>query len=343
MNKKLFSNLAVSLLFVGLALPFTTSAQYNQTPQITALSQASGFVGTQVTVFGSGFSTYGNTVHFGNGVLTNITSSGNSLTFTVPQTLTPSCYVNGCLMSSQLVTSGNYSVSVTNANGNMSNALNFVVMGSTQNQVPLYISNISPTYSQIGTQVTISGTGFTPTGNAIDFGNSSGITNVSVYNGNTLTFTLPQYLETLCGTNPTRSCPSFAAIQLYPSTYQLSVIDANGSRSNGISFTVAPSYISGQQPYYPNPNTQYYTNDNNTPYYSNNNYYQNNNSYDQGYYGYNNYSNGYNTYPNYNYSNGYSQNPSDAQAQIIANLQAQIQNVQAQIQAILASRQQVYY
>lgn len=100
------------------------SNNYNQyqigTPSISLLSPNSGAVGASVTVFGSGFTTTGNTVHFGNGVITNLGSpDGRSVSFTVPTQLTG--------YGSQVVGLGTYYVSVTNAAGFTSNTVPFTV------------------------------------------------------------------------------------------------------------------------------------------------------------------------------------------------------------------------
>lgn len=125
---------------------------------ITSLSPTSGPIGTNVTVYGSGFIKYlncypnvcdpidgmGNTVNFGNGVIRNIYSyDGTSINFTVPTNLIPACAYaspNPCLYIQVITSPGPYSVSVTNANGT-SNALNFTVTGSTS---PLAITTSSP-------------------------------------------------------------------------------------------------------------------------------------------------------------------------------------------------------
>lgn len=100
------------------------SNNYNQnqyaTPSISLLSPNSGAVGSSVTVFGAGFSTTGNTVHFGNGVITGLGSpDGRSVSFTVPSQLTG--------YGSQVVGLGAYYVSVTNAAGFTSNTVPFTV------------------------------------------------------------------------------------------------------------------------------------------------------------------------------------------------------------------------
>ena len=72
-------------------------------------------------MYGTGFSTTGNSVRFGNGIVTGLNSSdGRSVSFAVPTTLSG-------YGSSQVVVGASYSVSVINATGATSNALPFTV------------------------------------------------------------------------------------------------------------------------------------------------------------------------------------------------------------------------
>ncbi len=105
------------------------------TPVISYLNPTSGGVGTTVTVYGSGFSPSGNSVRFGAGVITNLTShDGRSVSFTVPVMLTG--------FGSQPVTLSTYQVSVTNASGRTSNTAGFMV-------TQLVGSNGSPTITSV--------------------------------------------------------------------------------------------------------------------------------------------------------------------------------------------------
>jgi len=116
-------------------------------PTITYLSPTSGAVGASVTVFGSGFSTTGNTVHFGNGIITNLLSTdGHSVSFTVPSALSG--------YGSQLVYLGSYNVSVTNNSGFTSNAMPFSVTSLGSSAAPLITNVTGPTNLNIGAQGT---------------------------------------------------------------------------------------------------------------------------------------------------------------------------------------------
>jgi len=90
------------------------------TPYINYLNPTSGAVGSMVTIHGSGFSPTGNTVRFGGGVVTGVSSfDGRTITFMVPSQLSGP--------SSQFVTVGTYNVSVSNFAGYTSNSVTFSV------------------------------------------------------------------------------------------------------------------------------------------------------------------------------------------------------------------------
>jgi len=102
---------------------------------ITSLSPDNGAVGSQVTIYGSGFTTSGNTVRFGSGIITNIGSQdGRAISFTVPANLVG--------YNNQVVGLGTYPVSVTNASGYTSNTLQFTVNALGGTNAPT-ISNVS--------------------------------------------------------------------------------------------------------------------------------------------------------------------------------------------------------
>jgi hypothetical protein len=105
----------------------------NQNPTLSSISPNSASAGSSVTIYGSGFSQNGNTVHFGSSVVSNVSSyNGSSMMVTVPwmnsngnNNNNNNCYWNG----SSYYCSGNnnqtYSVYVTNDNGYNSNSLSF--------------------------------------------------------------------------------------------------------------------------------------------------------------------------------------------------------------------------
>lgn len=105
-------------------------------PSISSLTPTSGQVGTSVYINGKGFTPTNNTVNFGSGAITGLpsatwisdsftiggsgtTNTGQTITFKVPDSLTPACYYSTprCLIATMLTQPGVYAVSVTNANG----------------------------------------------------------------------------------------------------------------------------------------------------------------------------------------------------------------------------------
>ena len=97
---------------------------YNCPVRISSLSRTSGEVGDRVTVYGSGFSSSGNTVRFGVGVAArNISASdgGTRLTFTVPT------YLDVYTYGRERVYETTYPISVVNSRGYTSNSASFRV------------------------------------------------------------------------------------------------------------------------------------------------------------------------------------------------------------------------
>ncbi len=98
-----------------------------QVPVINYLSPTSGRVGTNVMIYGSGFSST-NTVLFDGGPVNNVVSnSGTSMTFNVPEYVGIDCAPNMyCTMIARQITLGTHPVVVRNSNG-VSNTLYYTV------------------------------------------------------------------------------------------------------------------------------------------------------------------------------------------------------------------------
>ena len=210
-------------------------------PTISSLQPTSGPIGTTVTITGSGFTSTGNTVNFGNGVIQKNVSSfdGKTVTFTIPSYISPYCPPQMfCSAVVYPVNPGSYNVSVTNGNGT-SNSLSFIVTSN----VPA-VTSLNPTSGPIGTTVTITGSGFTATGNKVKFG-SLGSENNPKYSfdssdGKTLVFTVPFSNYLSCWyTNPVCSAAQYST---QPGIYGVSVINGNGT-SNSLSFIVTSNLI----------------------------------------------------------------------------------------------------
>ncbi len=116
-------------------------------PSIGYLSPSSGTVGTQVTVYGSGFSKEWNSVNFGGGVVGRWSSdNGTSIAFSIPSEVKAGieCYTAAPCPLSPLsvrpITPGTYNVSVTNANGT-SNSVQFTVIAQTTSSITVIVPN----------------------------------------------------------------------------------------------------------------------------------------------------------------------------------------------------------
>ncbi|HTR18751.1 MAG TPA: IPT/TIG domain-containing protein [Candidatus Paceibacterota bacterium] len=167
------------------------------TPVITYIAPQSGGVGTSVTIYGSGFTTNGNTVHFGNGIVTSLGSSdGRSLSFVVPSQITG--------YGSQPLVLGTYQISVTNSNGASSNSMPFTVTSTVNsNNAPVITSVSGPNAIQTGAQgvwtLNLNTQGNSYTTVSVNWGdssyyNASQPTSQVVYNGSqTITFTHTYY------------------------------------------------------------------------------------------------------------------------------------------------------
>lgn len=232
------------------AAPFTiTNPATANTPVISNLSPSSGPVGTQVTITGSGFTATGNTIQFDIYSFINVpaTNNGSSLTFYVPSTL----YYNNCQPGNvcpniaRMTTVGDYAVSVSNNNGT-SNAMTFTVSSSASSgssfgsstSTPV-LSKLNPSSGPVDTMVTITGSGFTPTGNKVKFGNqgSESDPNYSLNSpdGTTVVFPVPSTNYSSCW-YAVPAC-KFPTQLTQPGAYEVSVINANGT-SNAVTFTV---------------------------------------------------------------------------------------------------------
>ena len=299
---------------------------------ISNMYPTSGGPGTIVTIIGSGFSQRNNSVRFGSGVITGITSSdGASLSFVVPSslsgfgqqtltvgtynvsvsnefgftsnalpftvssvsqyTLTPTIvFINGpttlaagnqgtwtvnvnnpgnanitvtakwgdetiygsSSFSSQLVTAGgtqtlnfthayltagSYTITFTASNNMGSqNSVTTNVMVSPVSTAQPILNSLSPAQGRVGTLVLLNGSGFTVSGNTIQFG-VGGVSNVtSSNNGSTLYFTVPAFVSP-CDVLPTGSVCAQYIQQVTPGTYPVSVRNANG-QSQVLNFSV---------------------------------------------------------------------------------------------------------
>jgi hypothetical protein len=110
-------------------------------------------------------------------------------------------------------------------------------------QAPV-ITSISPSSGPVGTTVTITGTGFTKTGNDIHFA-EGGIKNLSVIPNNngtsSLSFNIPNTISACTFWTSSLSCTLPARV-VSPGTYTIFVQNSNG-RSNSVQFTVTSAQL----------------------------------------------------------------------------------------------------
>ncbi|HVZ11890.1 MAG TPA: hypothetical protein VG965_02580 [Patescibacteria group bacterium] len=118
------------------------------------------------------------------------------------------------------------------------------------------IVSIAPVTAAVGTQVTITGTNFMPTGNVINFDgvadtdSGNGVTSTD---GTSISFTLPTDLVGGCvpqpdAVTPAVSCNAVTQVPLTSGAHTIVVINSNGS-SNSIQFTaIAPVSQAGTTP-----------------------------------------------------------------------------------------------
>lgn len=156
---------------------------YYGAPVANSLSATSGSVGNSVTIYGSGFDLYNNTVNFGGVTIPGIPSyAGTALAFVVPQVNGTYSNYNYYNNNNYNDTVGTYSVSVRTSRGT-SNPLQFTVNGYGNNNCYNYygynnnncynngtisISNVSgPTTLTTGTVGTWSLTLFNPNSNYV--------------------------------------------------------------------------------------------------------------------------------------------------------------------------------
>jgi hypothetical protein len=99
------------------------------------------------------------------------------------------------------------------------------------------LTTLEPAAGPVGSEVTIRGSGFSPTENAVYLGQGY-VPHLRSADGTTLAFVVPASLEPACrfATPPCR-IPSIATPD---GTFQVAVVNGNGM-SNRAAFTVVPS------------------------------------------------------------------------------------------------------
>ena len=241
-------------------------------PSISSVTPSTGSPGTLITVNGSGFLPGENAINIAGGAISSTYVNGNTLTFIAPSSIFANCPQSGSIGCSGTImdAAGSYPITVTNANGT-SNAVSLsigaavivncdplpVIPGCTvtasvvnnacvynkvcQNQTSTastaapVISALTPSSGPIGSQVTIAGSGFAPTGNTVHFDVYTFPSVAAANNGTSLAFTVPPTVYyNYCPQNS--MCPNFV-INTAPGAHTVNVSNANGT-SNSVTFTV---------------------------------------------------------------------------------------------------------
>lgn len=117
-----------------------------------------------------------------------------------------------------------------------------------QQAASVTISRLKPSAAKAGTTVTITGTGFTATGNQIMFGDPTGrhhidgsadnvISTANSSDGKSLSFTVPASGPSGVLCDAQNHCIAISAILRQPGNYKVSVSNKNGT-SNVVEFTL---------------------------------------------------------------------------------------------------------
>jgi peptidoglycan hydrolase-like protein with peptidoglycan-binding domain len=198
---------------------------------VTSLSPDNGAVGSSVTVYGTGFSTTGNTVHFGSGIITNIGSNdGRAISFIVPSQLIG--------YSGQSVGLGVYPVSVSNSSGYTSNVLTYTVTALGGSNVPSIGTVSGPNTLSTGVAGTWS--------LAVNAGNST-YTSVSVRWGDEGTYgyaTVAPQTTYITGTQTFTFSHTYVTSGTYTVTF--TVTNLNGKSATASATVVVSGTGSGQ-------------------------------------------------------------------------------------------------
>lgn len=219
---------------------------------LTSLSQNTGVVGTQVTIYGTGFDPVNNTVNFGSVTLTNVPSNGTSISFIIPAytisgnvniTVTDSLGTSNALIftvnSYGYGCGSNYFYSPYSSYGGSCGCANtypYNYYGSSYNNCGTTIPTggnitaptayyLNPVSGGTGTSVTVLGSGFTATNNAVHFGTGV-IGNLISSDGQSVSFIVPTQLV------------GFGDQNTGLGLYNVSVTNGDGYTTNTLPFTV---------------------------------------------------------------------------------------------------------
>jgi hypothetical protein len=110
-----------------------------------------------------------------------------------------------------------------------------LIPGSASAQAPV-LSSVNPTQGPVGTQVTLTGSGFTATGNRVHFG-IGGSKDVAAENGTTIRYTIPGGISPCDFIEPSAPRCLAPVMRVDVGSYEISVSNANG-RTSVLTFMV---------------------------------------------------------------------------------------------------------
>ena len=165
--------------------------------------------------------------------------------FVIPAGTTKTITLTGDLSNSA---SGSVSVGLVAMAYNLNNSATAVVTSVYGNSMSVLgsaaptITNLSPVTGSVGTQVTISGSGFALAGNTITLNAYPLQGQFPSSDGSTLTFMVPSTITQCVSTNPGCGSPT---LPVGPGSYRVSVYNSTGPSNQNFIFTVAPSADTG--------------------------------------------------------------------------------------------------
>jgi uncharacterized protein YgiM (DUF1202 family) len=225
----------------------SNSVSFTVTPTtvVTSIAPSQGTIGTQVTIYGYGFSTSANAINFDTGslqgIIPQIGNSSSEIEFTIPQYLFPRCVIiyPPCSPTTYTPSPGTYSMSVAPGFNfsQISNSFPFTLLSGSAAPTAPVITSITPASGTIGTQVTVKGYGFSPNLDVIDFGTGLALPK---FVGNDLVFSIPNSLVPRCTFFSNPPCPTTTTVPMVPGTYDISVAINASTVSNALPLTVTP-------------------------------------------------------------------------------------------------------
>lgn len=199
-------NVAIALCIIMLVIPLVSLNVVRADPLSVWLTQTSGPVGTVVSVYGSGFTPFGQVDIFMNGQVVVSTTASSSGDLTPDVSPAPTFAVPSDL------TIGPWSVTVKDGTTQTTTYQTFTV---TSDQPVSPAISINPTSGPIGTLVSVTGSGFSPGGQVLIFMNG-GVVASTTANANgeiTTSFNVPSTVAPGPYTIPAKDGPTQIVVE----------------------------------------------------------------------------------------------------------------------------------